>query len=272
MAVVTGASRGAGRGIALTLGAEGATVFVTGRSVRGRTTRGWPGSIDDTAEAVSARGGVGIPVRCDHTHDDDVQALFARVQREQGHLDLLVNNAFGGIESGDPPGDIPFWERPIDLWDTMFTAGVRASLMSSRFATPLMLPQRRGLIVNTTFLFNKYGGFLQYDLSKSALIRLAYGMAQDFRQYGVAAVAVSPGWMRTEHVLADSGATEENWRDHPSLARTESTEYVGRAIAALAADERVMDKSGLCLRVGDLAKEYGFTDIDGRWVPPFELD
>jgi len=267
VAVVTGASRGAGRGIAQVLGEEGATVYVTGRSVSGATTRDWPGTIEDTAEAVTVRGGLGIPVRCDHTKDDEVRALFERVHKEQGKLDLLVNNAFGGSESGGPRG--PFWVRPVDCWDTMFTAGVRASLMASYFAAPILVAQGRGLIVNTTFLFDHYGGFLQYDLAKAALIRLAFCMAQDLKPHGVAAVAVSPGWMRTELVLAHFGATEETWRQFPPLTTTESTEYVGRAIAALAADPQVMAKTGQVLKVGDLAMEYGFTDIDGRQVPPY---
>lgn len=154
----------------------------------------------------------------------------------------------------------------------MFTAGVRAALMTSRFAAPLMLRQQRGLIVTTTFQFNKYGGFLQYDLAKAALARLAYAMAEDLRPYGVASVAVSPGWMRTELVLADAGATEDNWHEFPGLTRTESTEYVGRAIAALVADPEVMRKTGLCLRVVDLAREYGFSDIDGRQPTPYLVD
>ncbi len=267
VAVVTGATRGAGRGIALALGEAGATVYVTGRSRRGETTRDWPGSIDETAEAVTARGGQGIPVQVDHTDDQQVEALFEQIRRDHGRLDLLVNNAFGGSETGGPRG--PFWTRPVDCWEKMFTAGVRAALMASRFAVPLMLPQQRGLIINTTFRFDQYGGFLQYDLSKNALIRLAYDMAEDLRPYGVAAVAVSPGWMRTELVLAGFGATEETWQRFPALATTESTAYVGRAVVALAADPAIMQKSGQCLRTGELALEYGFTDVDGRQVPPF---
>lgn len=274
VAVVTGASRGAGRGIALTLGEEGATVYVTGRSVRGgATVHSYPGTIDDTADEVTARGGVGIPVQCDHTQDDMTAALFERVGAEHGRLDLLVNNAWGGHDPlpGHPVGGDgrAFWERPAPLWDLMFTAGVRAAFMASRFAVPLMLPRSRGLIVNTSFLYDKYGGYLPYDLAKNALNRLALAMAGDLRTYGIAAVAVSPGWMRTEIVLGEFKATEETWQQIPALASTESTFYVGRAVAALAADPMVMTRSGQTLRTGDLAREYGFTDIDGRSPAPF---
>jgi NAD(P)-dependent dehydrogenase (short-subunit alcohol dehydrogenase family) len=151
IAVVTGASRGAGRGIACVLGEEGATVYVTGRSVRGgATTAGRPETIDETAELVTARGGVGISVRCDHTVDAEIEALFARVQQEQGRLDVLVNNAWGGYEEYDATFDAPFWEQPIARLDRMLTAGVRSHIVTSRFALPLMMPHQRGLIINTT--------------------------------------------------------------------------------------------------------------------------
>jgi len=194
VAVVTGASRGAGRGIALALAEAGATVYVTGRSVRGEaTTENLPGTIDETAETVTARGGTGIAVRCDHTVDSDVELLFVRVQREQGRLDLLVNNAWGGYEQHDyRKFTAPFCEQPLRHWDGMFTAGVRAALIASRFAASLMLPQRHGLIR-------------------------------------------------------------------------------GRAIVALASDQKVLEKSGKVLAVGDLAEEYGFTDVDGRRIPAFRI-
>src|SRR5947208_2074190 len=152
VAVVTGASRGAGRGIALALAEAGATVYVTGRSVRGEaTTENLPGTIDETAETVTARGGTGIAVRCDHTVDSNVELLFVRVQREQGRLDLLVNNAWGGYEQHDYSRfAAPFWEQPLRHWSGMFESGVRAHLVATRLAVPLMLPNRRGLVVHTT--------------------------------------------------------------------------------------------------------------------------
>jgi NAD(P)-dependent dehydrogenase (short-subunit alcohol dehydrogenase family) len=287
VAVVTGASRGAGRGIALELGAAGATVYVTGRSTRAEPARGYegilaesgmpslPGSIDDTADAVARLGGTGIPVRVDHTREDEVRALFDRVQREQGGLDLLVNNAWGGHEAFSKAAfGAPFWEQALDQWEAMFDRGVRNHLLASQVAAPLFIRQKRGLIVTTTYWDR--GGYLRgnllYDLAKAAMNRLAFGMAEELRPHGVASLAVSPGWMRTEFVLASQPTDEAHWRDFPALARTESPRYVGRAVAALAADPRVMAKSGGVHRVGDLAVEYGFTDVDGRVVPPFELE
>jgi len=286
VALVTGASRGAGRGIAIELGAAGATVYVTGRSTRGAPAQSYaeierlsgmrqvPGSIDETAEEVTRAGGRGIAVRCDHTNADEVAALFRQVEQEQGRLDLLVNNAWGGHEKFDGIFQAPFWERPMVLWDTMFDRGVRNHLLASRLAAPMLVRQGKGLIVTTTFWDrDRYmAGNLFYDLAKASMTRLAFGMAQELKPHGVASVALSPGWMRTEFVLAGHGTDEGHWREHPALAGTESTHYVGRAVAALVADPRVMDKTGRALRVGDLALEYGFVDIDGRLIPPFELD
>lgn len=286
VAVVTGASRGAGRGIATELGAAGATVYVTGRSTRAASAQSYedilrlsgmervPGSIDETAEEVTRAGGRGIAVRCDHTDGDQVAALFRQVEQEQGRLDLLVNNAWGGHEKFDGIFTAPFWERPMELWDAMFHRGVRNHLLASRVAAPMLVRQGKGLVVTTTFWDrDRYvGGDLFYDLAKASMTRLAFGMAQDLKPHGVASVAVSPGWMRTEFVLAGHGTDEAHWRERPELARTESTHYVGRAVAALAADARIMEKTGRALRVGDLAVEYGFVDIDGRLVPPFEVD
>lgn len=286
IAVVTGASRGAGRGIAVELGAAGATVYVTGRSTRAEPARRYgqilalsgmdrlPGSIEDTAEEVTRAGGRGIAVRCDHTQEDEVAALFRRVQQEQGRLDLLVNNAWGGHESFDGVFEAPFWQHPMAHWDSMFDRGVRNHLLASRAAAPMLVARRRGLIVTTTYWDRGHvlRGNLFYDLAKSAMVRLAFCMGEELRPHGVASVALSPGWMRTEFVLAGHKTDEAHWREHPALARTESPRYLGRAVAALAQDPSVLDKSGQVLRVADLAKAYGFTDVDGRQVPPFELD
>lgn len=286
VAVVTGASRGAGKGIALELGAAGATVYVTGRSTRAQPARTYgrimaesaldalPGTIDDTAEEVTALGGTGIAVQVDHTREDEVRALFDRVQREAGRVDLLVNNAWGGHEAFSMAAfGAPFWEQPLDQWEAMFDRGVRNHLLASRVAAPILIRQGSGLIVTTTYWDR--GGYLRgnllYDLAKAAMVRLAFSTAEELRPHGVASLAVSPGWMRTEFVLAGNKADESTWRDVPALSRTESPRYVGRAVAALAADPRVMRKSGGVHRVGDLAVEYGFTDIDGRVVPPFEI-
>ncbi len=278
IAVVTGASRGGGRGIALALGEEGATVYVTGRSVRGDSTR--PdldgATITDTAERVTERGGNGIPVRCDHTVDEQVDALFDRVQQEQGRLDLLVNNVWGGYEDygSDEEFDRSFWEQPPQRWDGMFHAGVRAHFIASQHAARLMIPRRRGLIVDTTFWDrDKVLTNLPYDVAKNAINRSIYNMALELRHFGIAAVAVSPGWMRTESVLRQYGLPiEDTVRDLlPELERTESAFYVGRAVAALASDPDVIDKTGRVFPVGDLAREYGFTDIDGTQPPAYRL-
>ncbi len=268
VAVVTGASRGVGRGIALALGEAGATVYVTGRSDAGRTTEGLPGTVRETADAVTQRGGQGVAVRCDHTADEQVEALFARVTQEQGRLDLLVNNAWGGYEKHDWPGfAAPFWEQPLRHWPGMFEAGVRAHLVASRLAVPLLLANRGGLIVHTTaWDRDKYLGNLFYDVAKAAVNRLAFGMARELRPHGIAVVALAPGFVGTERVLAAFAAAG---RAAPSL---ESPEYTGRAVVALASDADVLARSGQVLTVGQLATEYGLTDVDGRQWPPFQIE
>jgi NAD(P)-dependent dehydrogenase (short-subunit alcohol dehydrogenase family) len=259
VAVVTGASRGAGKGIALVLGGAGATVYVTGRSVRGgHATLGRPGTIDETADEVMRRGGVGIVVRCDHTNDDEVEALFRKVGDESGRLDILVNNAWGGYEI-DPDTELPFWHIELRHWDLMFDAGVRAQMTSSRFGVPLMLDTGRGLIVNTTWALGTPHGNAFYEVAKTASHRLTAAMADDLRDEGIAVVAVSPGFMRGERMDLSP----------QTAAQAESTEYVGRGVAALAADPDVIEKSGRLLTVVELAREYGFTDIDGRVMTPF---
>ena len=276
VALVTGASRGAGRGIALELGAAGATVYVTGRSVAaGPTTDNVPGTVDDTARDVTARGGRGIAVRCDHTVDAEVESLFARIRADHGRLDLLVNNVWGGYENSEcrPLPMVPFWEQSLHQWDGMFTAGVRAHLTASRLAVPLMLPQHRGLIVSTTanLAALPYLPNLFYDLSKSAAARLVWAMAHELRDQGIAVVAVAPGFMRTERVTeAFRRAGAAAALDGPGGPK-ETTAYIGRAIVALASDPRVMDKSGQLVEAGTLAREYGFTDVDGSQPPPFRM-
>lgn len=276
IALVTGASRGAGRGIALELGAAGATVYVTGRSVRGRpTTDDVPGTVEETAQHVSERGGEGIAVRCDHTVDADVQSLFATIRERHGRLDLLVNNVWGGYEDSQcrPLPMVPFWEQSLRQWDGMFTAGVRAHLTASRLAVPLMLPQRRGLIISTTANLHAlpYLPNLFYDLSKTAVARMAWAMAQELRDRGIASLAVAPGFMRTERVVeAFTRAGAAQALDGPGGPK-ETTAYLGRAIVALASDPNVIEKSGQLLEVGTLSKEYGFTDVNGTQPPPFRI-
>jgi NAD(P)-dependent dehydrogenase (short-subunit alcohol dehydrogenase family) len=272
VAIVTGASRGAGRSIAAVLGETGATVYVTGRSARGAgTTEDLPGTIDETADEVTRRGGAGVAVRCDHTVDADVERLVERVRREAGRLDVLVNNAWGGYEHHDHlTFTVPFWEQPRARWDAMFTAGVRAHLVMAQLAAPLLMARsesdRPGLIASTVaWAFGRPLGNAVYDVAKSALIRLAYVMGEELRPHRVAAVAVAPGFMRTERVLAAHAA-------HPfDLSGTESPEYLGRAVASLAADPDVMRWTGEVLTAGDLARGYGFTDLDGSQPEAFRL-
>jgi NAD(P)-dependent dehydrogenase (short-subunit alcohol dehydrogenase family) len=271
VAVVTGASRGAGRGIALALGEAGATVYVTGRSVRGgKTTDGMRGTVEDTADEVRRRGGVGVAVRCDQASDAEVAALFARVEEEQGRLDILVNNAWAGNEGGydgqryddGSHWGTPFWERSERLWPRMMDGGARLSLTATRHAARLLVAQKRGLVVCTTSTDRgRYLGDFYYDLAKATINRLAFGMAQDLRPHGVACVALSPGWMRTERVIA-AGVEDP---------RIESVEYVGRAVVALWASGTAFARTGETLVVANLARELGFTDVDGRQPGPFEL-
>jgi NAD(P)-dependent dehydrogenase (short-subunit alcohol dehydrogenase family) len=260
VAVVTGATRGAGLGIALVLGEEGATVYVTGRSVRGApAVPEYPGSIEDAADQVSARGGHGIPVRCDHTDEQSVIGLFERVQAGHGRLDVLVCNAWAGYMPYPEHNDWfrqPFWEQSMERWDGMFTGGLRAHLMTARYGLPLMLPASRGLVIFTTFTMGrKYLGNVFYDVAKNGICRAAEVLAGELEDHEIAALALTPGWVLAERM---TGLTSGQ------RAQTESVEYIGRAIAALAADPGVMRRSGQALAVGDLAREYGFTDVDGR--------
>ena len=276
VALVTGASRGAGRAIAAELGAAGATVYVTGRSVSGRpTTDNVPGTIDETARVVTEAGGRGIAIRCDHTVDADVESLFTRIRSNHARLDILINNVWGGYENSEcrPLPLVPFWEQSPNQWNSMFTAGVRAHLMASRLAVPLMLPQRRGLIVSTTANLEvlPYMRNLFYDLAKNAIARLVWAMAEELREHGIAAVAVAPGFMRTERVVEAfrrAGAAEA--LDGPG-GPGETPAYLGRAVVALVRDSHAIDKSGQLLEVGTLAREYGFTDVDGKQPPPFRI-
>ena len=267
IALVTGASRGVGRGIAHELGAAGATVYVTGRSVAAASpTEGLRGDVDSAAALVTQSGGIGIPIRCDHTQDSDVEALFERIRSERGRLDILVNNVWGGYERfGDADFVAAFWEQPMWRWPLMFDAGVRAHFMASSLAVPLMIPQKRGLIVNiSSGDEGKYRGQLMYDIAKAAVDRMAFGIAHEVRQYGIAAVALYPGFTRTERVERFASADE--------LAGTESPRYAGRAVVALATDPAVMERAGGVYKTGALARDYGFTDADGTQPAPFTFD
>jgi NAD(P)-dependent dehydrogenase (short-subunit alcohol dehydrogenase family) len=267
IALVTGASRGAGAAIAAVLGEGGATVYVTGRSSRaGARTENLVGTVEDSAEEVSRRGGTGIGVVCDHTDESAVDALVARIGADHGRLDVLVNNAWGGYErhvAAEFTG--PFWEQPLQRrWTTMFGAGVWPTLLTSCRAAPLLA--EGGLMACTlAWARGAYMGNALYDAAKAAIARFAYAAAQDLRPRGVTSVAVAPGFMRTERVLA--AHAEEPF----DLSSTESPEYLGRAIAHLAADPAKQARTGELLTAGDLARAYGFTDIDGSQPEAFTL-
>jgi NAD(P)-dependent dehydrogenase (short-subunit alcohol dehydrogenase family) len=268
IAVVAGGTRGAGRGIAVSLGACGATVYVTGRSVRGElATDTRPETIEETAEMVQAQGGVGIPVRVDHTIPGQVQALFERVSQEQdGRLDILVNDIWGGDALSE--WGKQFWEQSLPNGLLMQERAVSSHLITSYYGAPLMVEQGSGLIVEITDGTDySYRGNLLYSLAKVSNIHLAAAMAEDLRPYGVTALAVTPGFLRSEAMLDHFGVTEETWREgarqDPHFIASETPYYIGRAVAALASDPRVAEKSGKTWSSWGLAHEYGFTDVDG---------
>ena len=268
VAVVAGATRGAGRGIARMLGAAGATVYCTGRSVQGRpATAGRTETIDETSAMVTAEGGRGIAVRTDHTVEPEVKRLFERVRAEQGRLDVLVNDIWGGDELTE--WGAPFWELSTANGLELLERAVHSHIITSRHGAPLMVERNAGLIVEVTDGDTLgYRGNLFYDLAKNAVIRLAYAMAADLHARRVTALAVTPGFLRSETVLDAFGVTEANWRDGIKadlyFAESETPCYVGRAVAALTADPHVANKSGRLFSSWALAKEYGFTDLDGR--------
>lgn len=268
VAVVAGATRAAGRGIALALGEAGATVYCTGRSVRGQLSdMGRPETIDETAELVNARGGIGIPVRVDHTKPEEVQALFERIRREQhGQLDLLINDIWGG--DGLTEWQKPFWELSLDKGLQMLERAIFSHIITGRYGVPLMVERNQGLVIEITDGDGlDYRGNLFYDLAKTSVIRLALAMAKDLQGKPITAVALTPGFLRSEAILDHFKVTEANWRDaivqDPHFAGSETPHYIGRAVVALATDPKIMEKSGSALATWHLAQEYGFTDVDG---------
>lgn len=268
VAVVAGATRGAGRGIAQMLGEAGATVYCTGRSTReGGATPGRPETIEETAELVTREGGRGIAVRVDHTVETDVVRLFDAVRAETGRLDILVNDVWGGDDLTE--WGTPFWESDLGKGRRILEAAVWGHILTARHGLPLMVEKGSGLLVEVTDGdFLGYRGTLFYDLAKVSAIRLAYALAADLAGKGVTALAVTPGFLRSEAMLARFGVTEENWREgvrsDPHFIESETPCFVGRAVASLAADPNVASKAGGVFASWTLAREYGFTDIDGR--------
>jgi NAD(P)-dependent dehydrogenase (short-subunit alcohol dehydrogenase family) len=273
VAVVAGATRGAGRGIAAMLGEAGATVYCTGRSVRGNPSDlNRPETIEETAELVASFGGVGIAVQVDHSVEDQVRELFERVKKEQGgRLDILVNDIWGGEKLTQ--WETPFWKHSLEGGLKLVDQVIKTHLITSFYGAPLMVANGSGLLVEVTDgVDDRYRGNLYYSLAKVAAIHMAKAKAEELRPFGVAAVSITPGFLRSEEMLDYFGVTEANWREAVNSGKwgaehfgeSESPFFVGRAVAALAADPRVMDKTGQALSSWALSDEYGFADVDGR--------
>jgi NAD(P)-dependent dehydrogenase (short-subunit alcohol dehydrogenase family) len=271
VALVTGGSRAAGRGIAVQLGAAGATVYVTGRTTRTQQSEmKRPETIDETAELVDAAGGHGIAVQADHTSPEQVRALVERIESEQGALHVLVNDIWG--QTGEPDWDKTVWESDLENGLRLFRLGVETHAITSHFALPLLIKSPGGLVIEMTDGTDEYNATnyrvsFFYDVAKGAVSRMAFALAKELKPHGGTAILLTPGWLRSEAMLEGFGVTEENWRDAtkniPHFAISESPSYVGRAVAALAADPDVARWNGKSLSSGQLAQLYNFTDLDG---------
>ena len=271
VALVAGATRGAGRGIAIELGAAGATVYVTGRTTRTqRSEYNRPETIEETAELVSKAGGRGIAVQVDHLDPEQVRALIARIEDEQGRLDILVNDVWGGEYLTQ--WNVPVWEHSLERGLRMLRLAIDTHIITSHFALPLLIRNKNGLVIEVTdgtaeYNEKKYRLSLIYDLAKTSIIRMAQSLAHELSAYQCTAVAVTPGWMRSEIMLDHYGVTEENWRDatvkEPHFIISESPRFVGRAVAPLAGDPEAARWNGQSVSSGQLAQEYGFYDLDG---------
>jgi NAD(P)-dependent dehydrogenase (short-subunit alcohol dehydrogenase family) len=271
VALVAGATRGAGRGIAVELGAAGATVYVTGRSTReGRSEYDRPETIEETADLVDQAGGQGIPVRVDHLESEEVRDLVRRIDGEQGRLDVLVNDVWGGERLIE--WNVPVWEHSLEGGLRMLRLAIDTHIITSHFALPLLIRNEGGLVVEMTdgtaeYNAENYRVSLFYDLAKTSVIRMAWSQAKELAPHGCVAVALTPGWLRSEMMLETFGVEESNWREataiQPHFVISETPRYVGRAVAHMAADPEVARWSGRSLSSGGLAKVYGFTDLDG---------
>ena len=271
IALVTGATRGAGRGIAIELAAAGAFVYCTGRSTRAqRSEMDRPETIEETVELIEREGGRGVAVQVDHLDSSQVEALIARIEREQGKLDVLVNDVWGGDKFIEWNATV--WEHSLERGLHMLHLAIDTHIITSHFALPLLIRNPGGLVVEMTdgtadYNSNNYRVSLFYDLCKTSVLRMAWALAKELAPHRCTAVALSPGWLRSEMMLDNYGVAEENWRDaiakQPHFAITETPRYVGRAVAHLAGDAEVERWNGQSLSSGQLAKIYGFTDIDG---------
>ncbi len=270
VALVAGATRGAGRGIACMLGEAGATVYCTGRSTRkNSTTEGRPECIEDTAEMVTTYGGEGIAVRVDHSVENEVIDLFDRIKQDRGRLDILINDIWGGDQLTE--WGTPFWKLSLEKGFAMIDQAIKTHIITSRYGVPLMLDQGSGLVIEITdgnHQTNRiYRDNLFYDFVKAAIIRMAFGMAEELKKHNITALALTPGFLRSEAMLDLFGVSEENWKDgvqqDPHFIASETPFFVGRAVASLAADPDIHKKAGKALSSWELAREYGFTDMDG---------
>jgi NAD(P)-dependent dehydrogenase (short-subunit alcohol dehydrogenase family) len=271
VALVAGATRGAGRGIAIELGAAGATVYVTGRTTRTqRSEYNRPETIEETAELVNNAGGRGIAVQVDHLDPDQVQALIARIENEQGRLDILVNDVWGAEYLAQ--WNVPVWEHSLERGLRMLRLAIDTHIITSHFALPLLIRNKNGLVIEITdgtaeYNDKNYRLSLFYDLAKTSVIRMAQSLAHELSPYKCTAIAVTPGWMRSEIMLDHYGVKEENWRDatvkEPHFIISESPRFVGRAVAALAGDSEAARWNGHSVSSGKLAQVYGFYDLDG---------
>lgn len=271
VALVAGGTRGAGRGIAIELGAAGATVYVTGRTTRkSHSEYNRPETIEETAEMVDQAGGVGIAVQVDHLDPVQVQALIARIEREQGQLDILVNDIWGGEYLVE--WNVPVWEHSLENGLRMLHQAIDTHIITSHYALPLLIRKPHGLVVEVTdgpkaYNETNYRLSLFYDLAKTSVIRMAESLAHEIAPYQGSALSVSPGWMRSEIMLEEYGVTEANWRDalvqEPHFIISETPRFIGRGIAALASDPDAARWNGQSTSSGELAKVYGITDLDG---------
>jgi NAD(P)-dependent dehydrogenase (short-subunit alcohol dehydrogenase family) len=271
VALVAGATRGAGRGIAVELGAAGATVYATGRTTRTqRSEYNRPETIEETAELVDQAGGRGIAVQVDHLERTQVEALVQRIEREQGRLDILVNDIWGGENLAE--WEVPVWTHSLEGGLRMLRLAIETHIITSHYALPLLIRRPGGLVVEVTdgtaeYNTSHYRLSLFYDMAKTSVIRMAWALAHELRPHGCTAVALTPGWLRSEMMLGHYQVEEANWRDatkkQPHFAISETPRYVGRGVAHLAADPDVARWSGQSLSSGQLAPIYGFTDLDG---------
>jgi NAD(P)-dependent dehydrogenase (short-subunit alcohol dehydrogenase family) len=272
VALVAGATRGAGRGIAVELGAAGATVYVTGRTTRERQSEYKRSSetIEETADLVSAAGGKGVAVPTDHLVPDQVKALVDRIRGEQGRLDILVNDIWGGEQLFE--WNKPVWDHNLENGLRLLRLGIDTHLITAHHALPLLIERPGGLLVEVTdgtaeYNADHYRLSPFYDIAKTAVNRMAWAHAKDLEKHGATAVSITPGWLRSEMMLEHFGVREENWRDAtknvPHFVISETPRFVGRAVAALAADPERARWNGQSLSSGGLAKVYGFTDLDG---------